>query len=383
MAELTIYQDSYIGATIVSNRFIDEYMLDANAAQLKIYLYLLRMLNAHLKTGITDICERFNYMESDVMRALRYWEKAGLLTLEYGEDQQLTGIHMKNLCSLPQSQPSAEETHAPEVVPESIAPKAKSSGKASASSAKVAESSVKAVDMSAKASEEPVKGPEIPAKASYSRDQIQAFRNSESGGQILFLAETYLSKILTAGDIDSLYFIGDVLGFSTDLTDYLLQYCAERGKRSFRYIEKVAIGWATEGITTVEQARMHVNTYDKTVTSIMSGLGRSGAPTQPELEYITRWTGEYAFPLDIILEACKRTVIATDSNRIKYADRILSAWHKDQVKTLADVERQDKEHQAAVGAAKPDTGRAARSQFHIYQESGTDYDDLAAKRVKN
>ncbi|MCR4896458.1 MAG: DnaD domain protein [Lachnospiraceae bacterium] len=376
MAELTIYQDSYIGATIVSNRFIDEYMLDANAAQLKIYLYLLRMLNAHLKTGITDICERFNYMESDVMRSLRYWEKAGLLTLEYGEDQQLTGIHMKNLCSLPQSQPSAEETHAPEVIPESIAPKKASSGKTAGTAAGAAEAPVKDAAVSSAA-------PRIPAKASYSRDQIQAFRNSESGGQILFLAETYLSKILTAGDIDSLYFIGDVLGFSTDLTDYLLQYCAERGKRSFRYIEKVAIGWATEGITTVEQARAHVNTYDKTVASIMNGLGRSGVPTQPELEYITRWTGEYAFSLDIILEACKRTVIATDSNRIKYADRILSAWHKDQVKTLADVERQDKEHRAAAGSPKQDTGRGGRSQFHIYQESGIDYDDLAAKRVKN
>ncbi len=61
MAQLTIYQDSYINATIISNRFIDEYMTDANDAQLKVYLYLVRMLNAHLETGVSDIADRFNH----------------------------------------------------------------------------------------------------------------------------------------------------------------------------------------------------------------------------------------------------------------------------------------------------------------------------------
>ena len=45
MSCLRIYQDNYIDATIVSNRFIDEYMAEANDAQLKIYLYLLRMID--------------------------------------------------------------------------------------------------------------------------------------------------------------------------------------------------------------------------------------------------------------------------------------------------------------------------------------------------
>ena len=39
MSHLTIYQDNYTDFTVISNRFIDEYMLAANDAQLKIYLY--------------------------------------------------------------------------------------------------------------------------------------------------------------------------------------------------------------------------------------------------------------------------------------------------------------------------------------------------------
>ena len=55
MSCLRIYQDNYIDATIVSNRFIDEYMAEANDAQLKIYLYLLRMMNAGRTFSISGI----------------------------------------------------------------------------------------------------------------------------------------------------------------------------------------------------------------------------------------------------------------------------------------------------------------------------------------
>ena len=55
MSNLTIYQDNYTDATVISNVFIDDYMKDANDAQLKVYLYLIRMMNAHMSTSISDI----------------------------------------------------------------------------------------------------------------------------------------------------------------------------------------------------------------------------------------------------------------------------------------------------------------------------------------
>ena len=82
MARLTIYKDNDADSTVVSNLFIDEYMKDANDAQLKIYLYLLRMMNAHLATSVSDIADKFNHTEKDVIRALKYWEKNHLLDLD-------------------------------------------------------------------------------------------------------------------------------------------------------------------------------------------------------------------------------------------------------------------------------------------------------------
>ena len=65
MSTFTIYQDNYTNTTVVSNRFIDEYMRSANDAQLKIYLYLIRMMSAGLSTSVSEIADVFNYTDKD------------------------------------------------------------------------------------------------------------------------------------------------------------------------------------------------------------------------------------------------------------------------------------------------------------------------------
>ena len=82
MNRFKIYQENSSDVTVVSNLFIDEYMKDANDAQLKIYLYLLRVMSAGGSTSVSDIADQFNHTEKDVIRALRYWEKKNLLALE-------------------------------------------------------------------------------------------------------------------------------------------------------------------------------------------------------------------------------------------------------------------------------------------------------------
>lgn len=97
MARLTIYRDNYVDSTVVSNHFIDEYMKDANDAQLKVYLYLIRMLNANQATSVSEIADKFNHTEKDVNRALKYWEKKELLELDYDDDKNLVGIHLRDM----------------------------------------------------------------------------------------------------------------------------------------------------------------------------------------------------------------------------------------------------------------------------------------------
>ena len=104
----TIYSDSGSDSTMVSNLFIDEYMKSANDAQIKVYLYLLRVMGARRSTSVSDMADRFNHTEKDVIRSLRYWEKKGLLNLTFDKEEDLVSICLCRPESAEVSRTSAE-----------------------------------------------------------------------------------------------------------------------------------------------------------------------------------------------------------------------------------------------------------------------------------
>ncbi len=68
-------------------------------------------------------------------------------------------------------------------------------------------------------------------------------------------AEQYLGKTLSATDIDQITYFYDTLNMSAELIEYLIEYCVENGHKSMHYINKVALSWHEENITTVNRPR--------------------------------------------------------------------------------------------------------------------------------
>lgn len=351
MARLTIYKDNYIESTAVPNCFIDDYMKDANGAQLKIYLYLLRMMHANLSFSVSDIADKFNHTEKDVLRALRYWEKQKLLTLDYDDDGNLVGIHLGEQSPTGACvSPAAAVTLQPWDSRES------------------------------QESQESLE-PDPYAKPTYSADRLRSFKEQENIAQLLFVAQVYVGKPLTASDMKTILYLSDVLHFSDDLIDYLIQYCVDLGKKDFRYMEKVALSWAQQGITTPKQAQKAALKYDKAVYAIMNELGKSSSPTNKELEYINRWTREYGFSTDIIFEACERTVLAVDKHRFEYAEGILSSWRRENVHHKADIRRVDEQYQKQKNTAP--RGGTVSNKFNQFKQNTYDFDELEKELVSN
>lgn len=362
MARLTIYKDNYVDSTVVSNLFIDEYMKEANDAQLKVYLYLIRMLNANQAISVSDIADKFNHTEKDVIRALKYWEKHHLLNLDYDEDKTLVGIHLCDLNAPADSVHTQATTLSSNVVTPAI-------------HAVPAQPSV-----ATGTAVHPGENIRTFTKPVYSPDQLREFKNRESTAQLLFIAESYIGRPLTPSEMKSILFFTDELHFSDDLIDYLLQYCVDRGKKDFKYIEKVAINWAEEGITTPKQAQKFSTKYDKNVYAIMNELGKSGSPTTKEMEYINRWTKEYGFSTDIIFEACERTVLATDKHRFEYAEGILSSWKRENVHHKTDIRKiDDLYQQKRKSASKP----VSTNKFNQFTQNTYDFDTLEKELLSN
>ncbi len=371
MSRLTIYQDNHADFTVISNRFIDEYMQDANDAQLKIYLYLIRMVSASRSTSISDIADLFNYTEKDVLRALKYWEKKRLLTLDYDEHKNVAGIHLLDFAAPDTAVPAPSAIPLASVVPIS------SKLSTAASAASDIHADPEASGMHVPADDSHVTD-NIYVKPNYTLDQLKAFKSDETISRILFVAEQYLKKTLSASEVQTILFLSDQLGFSEDLIDYLIQYCVDRGKKELRYIEKVAISWAKQGVTTPKQAARLSNKYDKSVYEIMNALGKSGTPTKTEVSYITRWTKEYGFATDVIFAACERTVLATDKHRFEYADRILDSWHKADVHNKKDIQSLD-EHYQKSKISRP----ASDNKFNQFTQNNYDFDALEQELISN
>lgn len=361
MGQFTIYREDVPGVTLLSNSFIDNYMKDANDAQLKIYLYLLRRLGSGQATSVSEIADFFNHTEREVLRSLKYWEKLKLLAIEYDESKNVSGIRFLKGTDEPVT------VAAPAVV--------------------AATAVVSATAITEKAEETPAEKTDPYKKPSYSADQLSAFKNKENIRQLFFIAESYMGRQLSVSDMKSILYLSDCLHFSDDLIDYLLQYCVDRGKKDFKYIEAVALNWAQSGVTTPKQAEKFAAKYDKSVYTIMKELGKNNTPTKKELEYIIRWTKEYGFSQDIIAIACERTVLATDSHRFEYAEGILSNWKKEDVHHKSDIQRIDaqyqKSRQSRSTSSAASSSQVSSNRFNQFAQRSYDYDELEARLLSS
>ena len=312
------YPNTYVG---VPNIFIEQYMADANGEFVKVYLYLLRCMNTPGATvSVSAIADFLNHTEKDIMRALTYWEKAGVLSLEKNDANQLVGLCLNDL-------------HTNATVAQNVA-----STPATTTAAVSATSTPVAVTTPAA----PANTTKTVTKRNYTLDEVKAFCNNHEVSELLFIVETYLKHPLNSTEMNTLFFWYDELHFSGELIEYLVEYCITNGHSSLRYMDKVALGWSENGIDTIDKAKEHVSIRSKAYYSIMKAFGISGRNlADSEMAFVNKWTKEYGFDTELIQEACKRTISATQKPSFEYADSILTNWHNQSVHTIKDIESLD------------------------------------------
>lgn len=371
MTPLTLYHKNKIEYINVPCDFIDHYLMDAPGEFVKIYLFLLRCMEAEDNSpSLSDVADKLNFTENDVLRALKYWEKKNLLSLIYNSDKQLCGVDFHNI-TRPEDRPaSTEET-------------ASSVSKSAPVSNKPA-SAKKAVSTDSK-KEAPEKTASVPLpKKHYTKARLATLAKDPEAKQMLFIAEQYLGTSFHPSEMETLLYIYDGLGFSLDLIEYLLGVCIEKQITSLSYIEKIAISWFENGITSVADAKKTNASQRKASFAICKALGIEGRTlAEREQMFLLKWTNTYGFSLDFILEACHRTIQATGKPSFSYIDTILKNWHEANVTSMADIQALDAAHQAAQTAqtqakkapAKPRT-TAPKGKGNNFPERSYDYSAL-------
>ncbi len=329
MRTLTLRNRFQGNATSVENDFIDNYMTKANGEYVKVYLLLLRHLNAvNSKLSVSCLADCLECTEKDILRAFKHWSKVGLLKIDYDESGVICGLSIGATTEV------------------------------SDESSTVSESAVK----------------EVPQK---STPKTSSAKTQENLRQLYFVAEQYIGKTLSATDIKKINYFYDDLHFSTDLIEYLIEYCVENGHKSMHYIESVALAWADKNITTVAEAKENSSQYNKSYFAVLKAFGISGRNPAPcEIKYMQKWMNEYGFSMDIILEACNRTIANTSRADFKYTDSILGKWVERGVHHFSDIAKADlafQQEKSAKKSTSAKTAPATKNRFNNFESRTYDF----------
>lgn len=443
--KITLLYNVQNEVTVLPNKFIDEYMIKADGEYVKIYLLILRLQGMGLPVDVERIADYLELTRKDVLRALSYWEKAGILRTGAVSETAATVTGSESMANgisgdagTTQAVGTSEKVMATGVTGTAgntmtagtsgsdrntmtagtsgsdgniITSGAPGSDRntmtagTSGSAGNIITSGTPASAGNAMASEaagqtgaslSPTITP-VPDKNTLSPTEVQASMTNKDLERTIYMAETYIGRPFSTTELNSFCYINDQLHFSSDLLEYLIEYCVTRGKKSVRYIESVAINWYQQGITSVQEAKEQSTLYSQNVFPIMKAFGISNRdPGSAELDYIKKWNS-LGLGTDIIIEACSRTLLATHQASFPYANKILEDWKRLGVRNTSDIKHLDDKHRSTASSSsdsaagytqgqprKGSTGAAARkntatNQFHNFEQRTYDFNDLESR----
>ncbi len=404
MTAINISSDIATSFTTVSDIFIDQYMPKANGEFVKVYLYLLRATGSGAGIAtISEIADHFSNTEADIIRALNYWASEGILQLQSGADGQIMGI---NLCSLSVSGMQAAQSNIQSAVADNAAQNnfqnsvvnnatqnILKNGVVNNAAQNISTADIRMQDSVVEKLKSQTTDKAASSQKEYTLDEIKEFRKNPDISELFFIIETYLKHTLSSTDTNMVLYWLDELHFSTDLVEYLVEYCITKGHSSLRYMNKVALGWADAGIKTVDQAKDDAAAHSQIYYSVMKALGITGRNlVDSEVSLINKWVGEYGFDIELVKAACSKTISAIQKPSFEYTDSILANWRKKDVHTLKDVEVLDanfakankasatgssQSTNAANGSSKPKSNNSSsKNKFNNFNQRNNDYDKL-------
>ena len=308
----------------VPSAIVDEGLKFADGVKLKVLLYVLR--NAERDLDLSDISKATGVNVTDIPEALEYWVNMDVLKKSDGEYSPVDSEK-----EIKQENDSIKEAKTAEQI-----------------AATVEEQKQRFV----------VTKPQKPDYVFTS----QRLAVDEELKILVGEAQAVLGKTLSNSDIATLLMLKDTCGLRLDVILMLIQYCVSIDKGNMRTVEKIGVSWADEGINSVEAAdnriasAHHANKCFSLVSSVF-GMKNVGSPTKKQLEFCTRWVGEWKFSVPMLREAYERCVDSKGEMKFSYIDGILKKWYAQGIKNPEELK--------ASESAKQKTARTQQSSYDI------------------
>ena len=423
--------------TTIYNSFIEDYMPAANGSYVKVYLYIAKCLQAKESNfSISSLADQLENTEKDILRALMYWEKKGLMSLNHdkatgeilglemlipfaerdfdtyentakesaaslGVDSDLseTGAldrrnsdlseigaldrrnsDLSETGALDRRNSDFSETGALDRRNSDFSETDAANTSTYESSGTDAPSNVnsdvhRASNSAQENNSSAVKPIQVPP------EQIQELSANEDFVWVCNVVESYLERPMKPTEIQLITYLYGTLHFSRELILHLYDYCISMGKTACNYIQTVALSWHEQGIKTPEQAQNASVRYLASYNAVSKALGLGRGLAEIEKKYVDHWQNDWNMDLSVILEACNRTVLKLHHADFKYTEGILSHWNEQNVRTLQGVEQSDLHYaqtKEQKEKKKPSTSgkQTPRNQFQNFKQRDVSSEEL-------
>ncbi len=159
----------------------------------------------------------------------------------------------------------------------------------------------------------------------YAADSLTAYSDYFAGIRSLFP-----NRNISNSEYDKAKDWVEIYGLSIEAALLLIAHCVESKDSaiSFSYIDKVALSWANDGITTNEAAEEFISIYEARhhdAAKLLQYMGIKRTPSVDEMKMYGKWM-DMGFDLSAIKTACSETTKIQSPN-FAYVNRILEKLH--------------------------------------------------------
>lgn len=300
----------------VPKDFIEHIMPSSNASYVTVYLYAMLLAVNGVSATTSEIASRLGLIESDVINAVKYWNDKGVFS------------------------GTGDNIIIKKAVDEEISTQTDKKSISDISSIIEGDSTLK---------------------------------------DLCSLSQEMLGKTLGNNDIETLYWFYDHLGFSPEVIIMLLEYCVSMGKRNMKYIEKVAITWHENNISTIDEAQEYItraNGKNEFKNNLCALFGIDRKLSKTEQLYFNMWRDEYEMSEDMVSLAYEYCIMATNKLSFPYINTILKRWSEQGIKTIPEAERDHEAHkQVPVSVSQPSEMSNTSNISEIEQQFMNTYND--------
>lgn len=150
-------------------------------------------------------------------------------------------------------------------------------------------------------------------------------------------AENAFGKILNYTEQRTLIWLHDYYNIAPDILLMIMDLAKQTGKANMNYVEKIAVNWQENNITTHELAMREINrlkNYYSFEGQAAAKLGLDRTLTPTERKFLKEWSDK-GVSIDMVVYAYEKTIDNIGKVKFSYMNKIIIGWQENGITTVA------------------------------------------------